>query len=702
MRRSFVSDERGVATVMVALCMPFILLFCVLSVDVGNWFVHKRHLQNQADAAALAGGGAYTFPVCDNSLITNTALQYSGKGDGTATYNPPADVATSQDRLHAEINSPDYFNQSGNPGEADLSGNPEPCAAKFVDVKMTETDLPWFFRVLGAVDSRVPYINAQARVKLLQVSEAEKLLPVGVQEAAPKRVRAFVVDETTGTPVPGASVELTADGAAGGLQLFSNDTPMTFTVPAGPASPGGTSSLGVRIVLSGNDDSTTCGDPLVECYDSTATTKGLSYIRTWSDQPDPLASGAVPVARSVYLSPGTCGNGSFNSKSTSCTIDVSAKVKWNPSVTLADLDPATSKTKLTAKISGSNTTYPMTYAPATGTWTATAITVPPGTIGRRDITIGWEQQKGTVSTSTCKVNGNPQNCKDTFGALQHTFWNDPRDQASRGGPIAKLDVLDSSTTQQVSDLQRCSSTHTTCTASLIVEVGIKGSLELSAPTDPPVSLRVNGNQTQSLQCDPAEGGSSGLENMLALGCSPRYRLNTGEVCGAKNDVWAQPNPPGWPCVALRTGDPPNATPRGLNRRILCNPALGDAANCDNNASAAVCTQPNKWPLYEPGDPRIVDVFLTPFGSFSGTGLETVPVIRFASFYVTGYTSQGGGVNTPCKDVTGPDADDYSINPPPAGNISGHFIKTVKPNVGGTETDACDFTTLDICAAVLVK
>ncbi len=44
--------------------MPVILLFIAFSVDIGNWWVHKRHLQLQVDAAALAGGARFSqcFP----------------------------------------------------------------------------------------------------------------------------------------------------------------------------------------------------------------------------------------------------------------------------------------------------------------------------------------------------------------------------------------------------------------------------------------------------------------------------------------------------------------------------------------------------------------------------------------------------------------------------------------------------------------
>jgi len=689
-RPNLVSDERGVATIMVALCLPFILLVLVFAVDAANWFVHKRHLQNQADAAALAGAGAFRFPACDDSLIRNAALRYSGKGDGTTIYNPPEDVDTPQARLHAVINGPNYFNQS-TPDDADLAGSPGPCGSKMVDVKMTETDLPYFWG-----SGLVPNINARARVGLFSVSESENLLPVGVQEAEPRKVRAYVVDELTGTEI--ASRVLADGGRSGNVANFDNDTaPLTFTVPST------TSRLGVRIALSGRTDgSTTCGQPLVDCYDKVATTNGLSFIRLWNDVPDPLPSAAIPQARSVFLSPVTCANASFSSAAAACTFNVGAKVKWNPAVIPADLVPgAGSRTKLTARFNG--VTRTMTYSVATGTWTTdTPFTQPAGTIGPRNVDIDWEQQTATVGSDTCTTT-NRNNCKGTFTNVQRTFWNDPAIQDSRGGPISRLDVLDSTTAQQVSDLQQCSATQLTCQASLIFHVGIKGSLKLAAVGDPPVALRRDQNQSQSLQCDPAEGGSSGLQNTIALGCKPRYRENTGETCGAKNVVWAAANPPNsWPCVALLTGASPNTTPRGLNRRILCNPALGQAGNCTGNASAVTCNNPNRWPNFQPDDPRIVGVFLTPFGTFTDTGTETVPVIGFASFYITGYTNEGGGVNTPCANITGTGADAYAINPPPPGHIAGHYFKQLNPNTGGSGTETCDFDSVNQCAAVLVK
>ena len=54
--RANVKGEHGQSMVLFAVLLPLILFIAVLSVDVGNWWVHKKHLQTQVDAAALAAG----------------------------------------------------------------------------------------------------------------------------------------------------------------------------------------------------------------------------------------------------------------------------------------------------------------------------------------------------------------------------------------------------------------------------------------------------------------------------------------------------------------------------------------------------------------------------------------------------------------------------------------------------------------------
>ena len=48
-------DERGQVVVLFALLIPMLLALGAVVLDVGNWYVHKRHLQTLVDAGALAG-----------------------------------------------------------------------------------------------------------------------------------------------------------------------------------------------------------------------------------------------------------------------------------------------------------------------------------------------------------------------------------------------------------------------------------------------------------------------------------------------------------------------------------------------------------------------------------------------------------------------------------------------------------------------
>ena len=75
------------------------------------------------------------------------------------------------------------------------------------------------------------------------------------------------------------------------------------------------------------------------------------------------------------------------------------------------------------------------------------------------------------------------------------------------------------------------------------------------------------------------------------------------------------------------GDKTGQIIKGMNLRV----------HGDENPSS--CVSPNDWssfPDFERDDPRIVPVFITPFGTFQSTGQENVPVTGFATFYVTGW------------------------------------------------------------------
>src|SRR5437588_6086269 len=84
------TSERGAVIVIVAVWMASALALVTFVIDVGHWYEHKRHLQVQVDAGALAGGTAFANCVAAsaadrnsvssdaNKAIASQARRYSG------------------------------------------------------------------------------------------------------------------------------------------------------------------------------------------------------------------------------------------------------------------------------------------------------------------------------------------------------------------------------------------------------------------------------------------------------------------------------------------------------------------------------------------------------------------------------------------------------------------------------------------------
>jgi hypothetical protein len=639
--------ERGSVLVLVAIWLPVLFGFMILVADVGNWFEHKRHLQMQADAGALAGGGQFTVP-CNDSPIVAGARKYAGDPGAPASYNRQV---SNQANVHVLVNSTGYWNQGG----ADYSDGGPPCAAKMVDLKLTEANLPLFFGLIPGL-SVVPAINARARVQIQQLSYSAGSLPIAVPDVDPTRARATFINEATGAVL--ASTLLSNTGVANGLSIWDNS--------AAPISvPVNSSQIGVRITLGGGA-STTCGDPLVDCYDS-GSSNGIVYVRGWSSsgigaQPNP------PLARAVTLFPGSCADPYFSSASSACSIGVSAVVDFGPA------GPAIVGGTVKAVVAG--VTHPLTYNAGNGRWESTGnnfFSIGSG-VGPVPVEVTWAETIGTVGGQVCKSSGNNP-CQGTFGNVQRTFSaSDPR-----SGPIKLAQVWESGSFW-------ANSFQTGGTHNLVVKIGLTPNLQNAQDVnDPIVTLRVvGGSQNQSLDCDP---NYSNLNQELAFGCRPRYTTNPGNPCPSSASVlWGSAQP--WQCVAIQTGSATNQVPKGLNLRVL-----GDE-------KPSICTSPNHWSMFPnlpAGDPRVLNVFLVPFGSFGGSGSGVVPVTKFGTFYLTGWTGQGSGFGNPCQG----NGDDPV--PGGAGNIVGHFIKYIFGlNDGGGGGQLCDFNSFGSCISVLTE
>ncbi len=647
------AEERGGVLVFFAVTLPVLLLFAALVLDVGNWFTHKRDLQKQADAAALAGGGKFTFP-CSNDPIEGETRKYSGDAGATHNKEKPADPA----KTHVLINSTKFWHAGG----TNYSDGGRPCSTRFVDVKITEADIPLFFPkfVLAGV---LPAIDAHARVEVRELTSIANSLPIGVPEVGPKVARAIFVDEATGNEL--ASTPLTKGATANGLTIWDNAA-APVRVPISAA------RIGVRVAL-GGQTSTTCNQQYVLCYDAGSTNGGLVHIRGWSSSPSVTGTNP-PLARSVVLMAGAdCQDPYFSSANVPCdNIGVAATIDFGTS----GADPRPTKgAKVSAVVGGVE--KPLDYDAATDQWTSSPSNEFPLTAGAGPVNVSlkWEATTGQMTIKgrleTCSANAAQNKCVDTFADVQRTFATNE----ARSGPIKLAQVWEGGTGW-------ANSFESGTERDLVVKLGIEGDFKLAeGVNDPLVKIRIaGGSQSGSIDCDN-HSSRPNIQSELELGCQPAYAKNDGVACPATSGaLWATDQP--WKCVAVQTGGAAGQVDHGMKARIL-----GGSNTCPTALGAPGRNNWSMYPDLPPDDPRIVGVFMIPFGALNVSGNTVIPVTDFATFYVTGWSG------SPCA----------TDDPSETGMIVGHYIKRIFAlNTGGGGTALCNFSGLASCVAVLTQ
>ena len=636
---SLASEEKGGVIVLTALLLPFLIMLIALCVDVGNWWVHKRHLQLQVDAAALAGGGlfgqCFSNPSGANTLIQNEATKYSG---GPGSVHNGQVGGTNKGTITIRYQSKTF---AAGTHPADDTETQAPCdtPSLMFDVKGSEANLPVLFN-FPFLDV-VPSINAHARVQLKTVEVQEGMLPVAVPDLRFNYAFATFVNEATGAVL--ASSELEKTGTSGGLQLWASKTAVSVTIDG--------SSVGVRVRLVGGPDPTAgCAQLFVECYDLTSN-NGVVHVRGWT------APGA-PEARDVWLLPGSCLPDAYFATA-SCSAGLQADVDLG---TNHPLTGSGVTAKVWASVDGGGE-YPLSPGGTSGlvTWSATS-GVPLSGAGPHNVSLhwSWEQTVGSWNGENCTdKNNNPCEDEGTFGVVQRGFVG----STEFSGPVKRVQVYESGVSSSGANSFAQGTTHT-----LGVSLAVTGNLQVqSAATDPVVELRVTGSQNQSIDCDPA---LANLRDEIEAGCGPADKINSSLVCPAYNVLWTTPQP--WGCVKTQTGGAVGQVEHGMKDRIL--------------GGASTCTAPINWPNYSIGDPRIVPLIITPFGSFSGTGNDILPVIDFGTFYVVGWNGD------PCT----------GAYPVPKGYIAGHFVKYAAPNPHGAGDAVCSRTAITPCVAVMTR
>ena len=278
-----------------SLVLPLILLMGVITVDVGNWWVHKRHLQTQVDAAAFAAGPEFVGCFSDdqtpaNAAIASRALAYAGDTlrPGVPSSGAPSSTTNLQVQepsdVRAVLNANRYW-ATGDPTDGSTLDNTlgTPCAEKFLDVKATDDEAPLLWGLIPFTASP----KTHARIEIRDLRSARGMLPWAVPEIDPKAVIALFVNEDTGAVFDYQ-------------ELMANDNP-TLPWSEWSTSVGqeqivldaNRDNTGVVILISKNDPSpgtggtlaAICGqDPgLVACYGGASPTSGLSFIHGYTE-----------------------------------------------------------------------------------------------------------------------------------------------------------------------------------------------------------------------------------------------------------------------------------------------------------------------------------------------------------------------------------------------------------------------------------
>jgi hypothetical protein len=693
--------ERGSVLVMVTLWMPVVVLMASFVINVGHWFEHKRHLQLQADAAALAGGDM--FAACFNSGGGDTAIfnegtkyagstgRYNGTAYGTPLYNTQVG-GTHKGPISVLYQSPSYADGT-NKGDGTETQAPCETPSFMFDVKATESNLPWF---LGG-GKVVHAINAHARVQLRALGDTNPSLPLAVPDINPRQVGVTFVNEAGGAALSGCSGPthvtgtpctflLTKGTPANGLNMWSGLE--TVTLPSAPAKVGIRVGVGGQVGTCANVGSTRT----YSCYDGSTTTAGLTMIRDYAvgAPPPPVAPSNMspPVLDGIW--PNSCsGNGAFFFlASGTCASGVTAELNYGTGSTQP---PATYFIRATA---GGTTAdlHPVSYDAARNAWIWTTAATPPFALaaqaGAQGISLSWEVQDTTKNIGgACNTrNNNP--CKANFAnAPQQRFYSGLDTPDTGSGPIRSMQVTGGPDINGPASLIPGSYT-------LTVTLGLAGNYSVNKPCKPPPSggsytcftydpvndvgpdravlLRLKqdrGPNTFTIDC-----GGGNIRTMIENGCANRYSINAADICP---DVGTPPDPPD--CVPVQTGAATGQIRQGMNTRFA------PGGNC----------LPNNYPTIVPGDKRVVIVMITDFSAFEGGGNTTVPVVTYGAFYVVGWDGAPGGCDNEPYSHTGLGGSSGN------GDVWGHFIKYVDTN-GRPGPGLCDPSGLLPCVPMLTQ
>ncbi len=578
--RERASGESGAVLVLFAVFMSVAILFMAFVIDAGNWFEHKRHLQLQADAAAFAAAGRFEYPCTPE--VEKTIYGIAGEYGGASTVTAPVGKSwpaieplyntqvgrTTQANIHELINSKTYFGQH----TADNTVEKAPCnpEASMIDVKLTETNLPWFFKALD-----VPRINAHARVSIVQQKFATAVEPV--IESEPKEVRVFYVNDNPDGSDSSYNDELLATGLLTNIGSNEEKGTIKWTDASAPVGVNVTKPhIGVRIALAGkigaltgtgNEGVSVCTHEYVECFDEdSGVVPPLLNISGYSAEGKGKSEPLTPVAHKVALSTegaNTCNDGYFHNFPGSkvvpnCSLTVSAELDYGSTLTKGiTITPEVAYTQGFTGAKEAVKGEPAFAAPATAgkPWVDTGVLVPSvyyANDGSSEINIVVKCKK--EAGSPCEKSSKTEETA-TIKDVQRTYSAGP-DGSNRIVDAKVFEPAGSKPVPGEKDAEAFELCETAdankCEHKLAVTIELKGSLEDAAKyfnkegqPIPPFHI-VSGDNDQenddqfAIACPPTTS-TAGIEalydNALEFGCKGKYTVNThGGSCTSEKST----------------------------------------------------------------------------------------------------------------------------------------------------------------------
>lgn len=741
--------------VLVALTLPVIAMFAAFAIDVSRWYDYSRNLQNRADAAALAGGLEYggTCFVQNPSAaamadIGQVAQNYAGVGASSDIYYPYPAAGVEQNipgalgkqnglkegslaNFHFLINSQNYWQGPGQTSKTQsfTMGNPSTVCSSldedghrgpFVDVKLSQDNLPLLLPIFGIK----PTITAHARVSLEQGTSETNIRPLAVRDDAATPCVSVNLRYASG-PKAGQilqTVTLSKDGTGDTnfptANLWDNGPNGTsVTMPSGT----NLSDLYVQPFLS---NCAGTGD----LYNSAS---GLNWINVYATGNTPTNGNAPVITGTSSTNGGVfltgCSNltGAYNQYFTStatCQVTITANIAFPPNV-----DPTnTSLVQVAATDSNDGTAYTLTCT-AAGVCTGAGPTVSPGD-GQHAFDLKVTQKTGSINNGTTACGDgkgkNPKPCVTDFGTKQQSFGacngcGDPNES----GPIVALRTRLAGSNPQSSGANVFKAGDQ---KNFIFEVDVQG-LHLDAPGQKATVLRfgVTTDQETGL-IDCGQGNGANADSLAITNGCPLYgqpQCASVDFCAPMQIYNSALHSNGICDPELRALTPPSTytdcvqATQGQRRQKIPG-AIGNLIVNSKN----VCS-PNHWPEYSgnpttysfpPNDPRAITLIITAPADLASQN-TVVPIRNFATFYVTGWDTTGGGA----PKCNLPQPGNPPTLPPPAGGygneaypgsgkkngsngaIWGHWIIYTDPNAGGQGT-FCNTNALGVCAPVLSR